>query len=382
MFELAIAVALLGLMLGSSLTAYREYTRTKLSNDTLEKKTTIEYALSRFVATKGRMPCPADPTLSLSDASGGIENCLAGVTGLGCSGAGGTGVCRVEGGRDTAADIEGLNPDPVLIGAVPYVALGISAVDTVDSWGGKITYAVSEFLTPAGSFTEDYGAISKEIYSDMTSSYENAANPSVTDGATPPTPLTDSFSYVIVSHGPDRKGAYNYNGVMIAPCGTTAESADAENCDGDSVFRDSGRKSSGDNAEFYDDAFVAMGLIRDSDKWQYTGDPSEIRSKQGNGGNVGIGKWNPVQALDVSGNILMENMRAQYYCDDDADDCFEPSLIGGSGDDCAGGTFNGIQHAAAACNQQIDLGSVPSQACPAGKRVKGFTAAGILICES
>jgi prepilin-type N-terminal cleavage/methylation domain-containing protein len=380
LFELAIAMTLLGLVLSSSLAAFREYSRVKSANDAQEKKTTVEYALSRFVATQGRMPCPADPTLSLNSANGGVENCMLATTGFTCTGAGGTGgVCRVVGGRDTAADVESVNPDTVLIGAVPYVSLGIAAIDTIDSWGGKMTYAVSESLTPAGSFNEDYGVISKQIFNTATSAYENAANPLVTSGGVP---LTDSFSYALISHGPDRKGAYSYEGILLASCGSTTASADAENCDNDSVFRDTSRKSVAANNAYYDDAFVAMGLIRDSDKWQYTGDPSAIRSKQGSGGNVGIGKWNPVQPLDVNGNILLEGMHAESYCNESGNNCFRPELIGGAGDNCGGGTFNGIQSSAAACNIQVNLGAVVSQTCPTGKKIKGFTSSGIIVCGS
>ena len=122
-----------------------------------------------------------------------------------------------------------------------------------DIYGAKLTYAVTygaTFLTnaePAGNIR-----IVNRNGSEITA---------------------DPVHFVLISHGPDTKGAHlDMSGIIGSNCGTGA-SLDDENCDNDSTFRAmpfSGIASMYEN-NHYDDRveFSLTGYLREKDVWRW-----------------------------------------------------------------------------------------------------------------
>jgi hypothetical protein len=99
----------------------RKETRTKLES--------LESAITRFVMTRGRLPCPAD---------GGL--------------APGANLYGVEGRIDPLCDSLNAAAQDQRRGVVPWVSLGLSINEATDAWGNLITYRVwAQTQNPPGS---------------------------------------------------------------------------------------------------------------------------------------------------------------------------------------------------------------------------------------
>lgn len=97
-------------------------------SETVTKLNEIDNAIINFVASNGRLPCPAAPNVAIGDANYGVES------------------------RDTsfqcnAASIysSGTGTQKYM-GAIPIKTLGLSEKDGLDGWGNKIEYVVSKDL--------------------------------------------------------------------------------------------------------------------------------------------------------------------------------------------------------------------------------------------
>ncbi len=398
LIELAIIMVIIGLMVATSLQVFNEYQKRTALNSTLEKKQNIEVALGKFLSENGRLPCPAIPNLPSDDPTSGIENCPAigawpgTLTPTATCNA--TGFCRVEGSRRslTSAD-NGVGPTPlierdrILRGIIPYKSLGLALWEAYDGWGMMMTYAVTELLSnsnivsnvnppPAGrvSFKLDYGVLNYNSWSDTTGTYADIQNPKVTDGLGNGT--IKSFPFAVMSHGPDRRGAWSAQGQLALPCAVIGAGVvpdnprDAVNCNPFSnTFRDAARLVLVQgSADWYDDAFMSSTYVAASDKWYYTG-ISSVRSNQT---LVGIGTEAPEQALEVNGMIRAVNVGASLYCDVDGGDCFDAEMIGGVGISCGSSVvMSGISNRTEVCSGAVD--STPWN-CPAGSFLVGFCA--------
>lgn len=142
--ELSVVMVLSGLMMALSFSAYSLYIKTERAKEATEKQKAIATSLSNYSTKAGRLPCPSDPSLPVTNALAGRE--LPDVAPLNlCTtlklAADGTcmyynpatsawvttaapanrGICKTS-GRDTSVDPDAL-PDPVLIGAIPYVSI-------------------------------------------------------------------------------------------------------------------------------------------------------------------------------------------------------------------------------------------------------------------
>lgn len=400
--ELAILLVIVALIGGAIIQQYNVWYQSKISGDNGSRQTLISNALSLFYTTYGRLPCPADPSLAASAASAGYEVCMLSTFGaspptLACSGQ----VCRVSGQKDTSADTDAYN-DPVLIGSLPFASLGLTAEDGVDAWGNKITYAVSEYMTNNDTSYETT-TCNQCIYNDAWTAI--TIKTLVLDGAKNELGIFPNFGLgyypmIFLSHGPDGKGAYNYNGKLNSPCTGTAR--DVENCNGDAVFLavGEGLYNTVPGSKFYDDAFTVYSVRKDSDKWtQITGG---MENKTG--GKVGINIAAPTTTLDVGGNIKLNSLPtlgmngdtwANTYCSETGN-CFSPSIIGGTVNDAnpsassahCGTSSNpelmvGIDGSATwktACVQTLSTLTITPTTCPTGQYMQGVDALGGIIC--
>ncbi|MGC2856736.1 type II secretion system protein [Novispirillum sp. DQ9] len=209
LIELAIVVAIVGLMTGAGmfgLNALRENARQKETATALRD---VDYALTLFVIRHGRLPW-ADTDQD------GAENANA--------------------------------PE----GTLPYVALGVARGDVVDGWGNFLRYAVDPVFVNVGSgeltCARDPGTLQGNFQGTGALNLQD-----LTGGAT-------SLAYVLVSHGENGLGATNANGGANAAAASVNE---IENTDGDTDFRAEGQAADG----AFDDISSGRGagqILRDT----------------------------------------------------------------------------------------------------------------------
>lgn len=397
--EISILLIIVGLLAAAAIDTYRDYLNRVYRADVEALITTkLKTSISNFVMNEKRFPCPADPTLAPSNINSGVENCLQTAPGAPravgtCSGR----VCQVAGMRDVSGN--GVN-EQVLVGAVPYATLGISLKDSVDPWNNKLTYAVTYTLTQEDKtvpFVFGYnpsvarGVISirgtsQNASTGVVSPIGNTAN---ADG------LVNAYDFIVLSHGPNGKGAYTYNGALKSSC--TGVEADVENCDYDSTFvnaqKGTGIQSRRPGANYFDDLETMWEITKDEDKWVYSSADS-IKTKTNH--RVGIGTQTPADTLHVVGNLRAgravsggaglpatgRELLANEFCSPDGD-CFPSEVVGGVGINCgatASGLITGFADNDVICARAVNASSVAPATCPGDEWVTGYDAAGNIQC--
>lgn len=394
LIELSIVLIILGVLAVPLINAYEAYKSEHafLKNQSAMEATAV--GIASYYAKNGAYPCPADPALAVTDAAGGNESRVAGNCVI-------TGDIRVGPGTDflstgtaTDWDFDG-NPDRVLIGSVPFKTIEVSLLDSIDSYGNKVMYAVSENMTQSGS--DNRGSIQVWIYDAGTDTVSgsvgirlDSASVPIND-VTPVDGLPDEGArhYVLFTTGANGLGGYTRDGVALGACTPDAnQSGDDENCDGDGDFLRSGHTDIA-GPRYYDD------LITDSSQnfsnlWAIDLDTDSMYNT--NFGNVGVGTDTPLEKLHVAGNLKASKVYSQELCDD-SDNCFLPEAIGGNldpngdndysdrtgGMECGGQVMIGISEGRELCDD-IKI-NITAGTCPDGQYVSGIAADGSIICK-
>lgn len=375
LIELALALMILGLIVGTALEAYRTYSKPKGLQMTKAHFYDVEAALIQFLTRNGRLPCPAIMTDNPLDATSGVEmsTCATDATDGGPSTCTATGYCRSP-GRD--ANSAG-GADVVLSGSVPYITLGISLEDSIDGWGRKIKYVVSSKLTRTTTYNASHGAIT----------ILNANNSTALGGA-------NSAQMVLLSAGEDGRGAYTIDGRLAAPC--TGAGRDIQNCDepANATYYNKSIRSYVPGADYYDDSVhTTFKIVASSDRWAYGSTLIDIINKGGR--RVGIGVPTPENQVHVGGNIkASSSIGANNFCNaggtivssDDGrpgTNCIPPGLFSdfGAGSSCPSGTMRGVASAQAKCLVAIAPGSIATGTCPTGYVMCGVNGSGGILCH-
>lgn len=332
LIELSIMLIIMGLLVVPIFQFYDVYKENRDLRTTESSLNVVANALSEFLATEGRLPCPANPALPRNNANHGEEDCaLATAPGFDFDGNG------------AADDYDGNGADDTIYtGSLPYVQLGINMTETLDAYGSKIMYAVSESMTRAGGVSTSWGSIQvqskaydedtgvdvisneKELFGD-----DDGSGRPDNDEAPPFGQIDDGlFHSVVFSTGRDKKGGYTVDGALVVPC-NAANGADAENCDGDALFLTTTTYES-PGANYFDDQ-VYYRLWSFGSLWSV--DPGTDNIFNNNPGNVGINTASPQEKLHVSGNVRANEVTSDLVCHFDAGTgvkkCFQPSAIGG-----------------------------------------------------
>ena len=295
----------------------------------------IRGALRIFVQENNRYPRPARVTAREGDADYGAEGDESGGYPLDCSDADwptNGGYCRTAG------------PDHVLIGAVPFAALGLTPGKSYDAWHNKILYAVTEDQTDADEYQNEIGAGKIRVWA---LKRDDAANTTSADPAIHLRPADGgvevTYDAVLVSHGASGAGAYTRNGELYAPCDMAVR--DSMNCDGTSEFflhvlfqltsdfpplegYGIGARSLVPGPEFYDDITSAIE-ITGRDIWYQHSDETRAIS---DAVRIGIGETAPDHNVHVGGNIYAagsSRLMAPEFCREEIT-CMNPRTIGGS----------------------------------------------------
>ena len=235
--EIAVVIVVLGFLLAmiagiaTSLIGQqrREINRQRMAG--------VETALALFVSQNQRLPCPADGRLASNAVAAGTEARVGGA----CQTVGGTANSQTH-------------------GVVPWQSLGLSEQDITDGWGSRITYRVAPELVAdhsmdltscdpggnpatalsAGGAEGPVGTCKKTC---SASNFPDGCNPpavytagkglfvrnlaSATPIMSPSVSPSTGAAYVAISHGENREGAYNNEGILQGgtPASGTLEAA-------------------------------------------------------------------------------------------------------------------------------------------------------------
>lgn len=181
--EMAIAVALFGMMVSGALFGMRVYFDKIADEKTRDNLTKIERALGLYVAVNGALPSP-DLT-----ADGNID------------------------GSQDPPPPACAGGDCAFQGVPPWLDLGLLRDDVIDGYGRFISYAVSDTLT--GSNTMSCGGVT---YTDANNSalLEPLAN-LVADNWPATAPIPPRAAYALIFHGKNGFGAVLPSGVQSPP---------------------------------------------------------------------------------------------------------------------------------------------------------------------
>ncbi len=239
LIELSVVLVIIGFLVVAALQAYRIYDEKSKIERMNILMATVDQTLQKFYEAEGRFPCPAAVNGSAAGNDYDAEEC---------------------GGRFGVLNVAGTGTGRVLIGKVPAATLGLSSDYMRDIYGSYLTYAVTQAATVDGGSVQGEIRVREE-------NIDRAAGSS-TFGQIVELENHTNITYLIVSAGSSRVGAFNHDGAQIVAC--SGSSKDRENCNGDGVFISSllSHASNGNGADFYDDrvAFKKDDDISDSVK--------------------------------------------------------------------------------------------------------------------
>jgi len=207
LIELAVAIFIIALLLGSLLVPLSTQVEQRQISDTEKTLQEIREALIGYAVSKGNLPCPDTGT-------DGAENVTVG-----------TGICTTVAGGIAA-------------GRVPYVDIGLGSQDL---WGNRFTYVVNELYTrrsPATPFTLASAGTDVRVCT--------------TQACT--TTLSTTAVFAIISHGKNGFGAVNYTTNATNPASGSIDEQDNYGTDADVVYRP--QFSGGATASEFDDVVV------------------------------------------------------------------------------------------------------------------------------
>lgn len=185
--ELAVALAIIGLILGMLIVPLSTQVDQQRINDTNKQLQLASEALLGFAVANGRLPCPAAPTTANTAANAGVESYAGGA----CTGAA---------------------PLPAE-GVLPWATLGLPETD---AWGRRFTYRVST------AFADDPAGGQQASFLMTDNGSLTITNGTVSIGT--------GIVAVVVSHGKNGAGAYQTTGVRLAVgTGDESENTDATN---------------------------------------------------------------------------------------------------------------------------------------------------------
>lgn len=318
LIEVCILLIIFSLILTPTVYMLNLYYQRYKEATTQQAVDTASSALMKYALKFGRYPRPANPSLAPGNANFGREAAVPGGGWLNCQGGAtpANAICQT-----TRLTYPGATTPPVLIGAIPFAAIGVPVTSVMDENGNFLTYAVTAALTNANTFNENAGAI--EV--------QDAAGRSIffvdgnADGL-------DDFTmtrahFVAASSGADGRGAYSVSGRVATACAAVANGVDNENCNRDGVFRNNADPISrkrqvalAAGAAHFDDLVFATNSTS-SGLWSntpVTGGGANLGIRDRLGGNVAIGNCGgrtpcvPVSKLDVYGSARVSGQVKAY----------------------------------------------------------------------
>jgi prepilin-type N-terminal cleavage/methylation domain-containing protein len=301
LLELSVVLAILGLLTAGGLSIGGIMVAQQANTSTNENLDEIQQALIDFVKTQGRLPCVAPLTVDPA-------NTTPPIFGTELAAGGCLSTTTASGGTLRAVDGTRI----VRIGGVPTRTLGLKDRMASDEFGNRFLYVVTESLTIKTTTDPNVGF----------SAANNLGAIGVRDGSVAvnfildPASANGGAAFMLISHGPDGKGAVRHKTNNVTNACGTGSNLDVENCNlssTDITFRDT-RFNNGDlPASFFDDftrfmpkyRLTALAGSTGSSLWGNNGDNIFSIGSDNNTttGNVGIGTATPVSPFE----IVMDN---------------------------------------------------------------------------
>lgn len=359
LIDMAIFMTVLGLMAVPIIQTYNNWKESKGLQDTQDRLAKISQAIDGFYYENERYPCPSDISLATTNPNFGHENCPPPPTALA--------------------------PPAALEGGIPFVDLKIPADISLDGWGNRLKYVVSDkqrvkpFDKTAGALTIQY------------------PDPKC-DSALPLLAPRSAVHYILLSTGVAGVGGWTASGTPTPnSCPVNGNSlSEKQNCDADgnissaasTTFLSDTCRSDVPGLGYFDDV-LSYRDAAPSRIWVYNStNSSDIVTMAG---NVGINNSNPQVPLDVAGNILADDpgsekgrVYSDSLCDVSGLNCFGPRDITGimptmtCNNKPQGTALRGFKSAAADCSGTYPPGT--GRPCPGGQYVTGFDTAGNITC--
>ena len=375
LIELSMSLTLMALAVAALLIAFKIYIG-DYSNATTKKHTqTVAQAIENFILENGRFPCPAAVDLTVDNPRYGQEASCEDLTGFLAAGAIGPvvnvgefagGIWVERGATDPAAR--------VVRGMVPFHALNLPEQYANDGYGNRIFYAVTASQAQRENFMREGGAIA------------------VVDSSAATSGNAETNHFIVFSAGANKEGAFNKNGIQVAPCGA---GLDRENCNSltapNAVYM-AARHSTSRGANHFDD-FVVNSTTMQMPLWRLD-DANAFNMRAIDLGNrVMLGELVPAASpldvkVDIGGDVRssMPIYGERYCLNNDPTKCFESELIAGARPEmeCQNGSYTraengnfmrGIARSEAACANEIAFG------CPGGQFITGMDANGQPQCS-
>lgn len=233
LIEMAIVLVVIGLIVSGGLVAIAPVIENSKINETNLKLDRIEQAMVLHVIRNGCLPCPA--TGGTASSASGVGQAVRDTTGAypsGCSSA--AQPCTITSAGQ---------------GVVPWVNLGLSEGDITDGFGVRIAYAVTSENTRTVSGTTAGMRRDGDNYP--------AGTLTVNNNASTPQQITAAAAYVILSHGPDRRGGFRSSaGGTAIPTNDFSSAAEADNINGSPFVQDDAVINKDPAADVYFDDVV------------------------------------------------------------------------------------------------------------------------------
>ncbi len=222
--ELSVVVAILSIVATLGLEVAANFVTRTATAVSRERVILVDEAIARFFKIYGRLPCPALKTTAPTAITYGQEDCSVSVSVAGTTIGNG-----------------------LMAGGVPFRALNLPMMFSLDGFSNKINYVVTRNLTVAGgdsgaapihtgrfgtsttvpSTTND-GIAGIEI---RTGRLEEPCNSSRCQVLADPATYNGA-AYIVFSSGADQRGAVSERGLARSPCARTTNTpiVDTQNC--------------------------------------------------------------------------------------------------------------------------------------------------------
>lgn len=211
--EMAVVITLVSSFAAFAMSLAQKKIEQNKTEITKKRMEYIQLTLENYVRRYGRLPCPADATQGFTSATFGIE-ASTGTPPTACSDA-----SNLE--RRTSTGTASNNSFyEIYAGAVPVYTLQLPLRYTMDGWGNRFTYAVTEALVNAATFgdpmTTDTSLQGQIIVSNMVNTSSLCPNSTSSDGNgmsgcyynNVGDSSNSAAAFVLVSHGANGYGAW------------------------------------------------------------------------------------------------------------------------------------------------------------------------------
>lgn len=217
--EMAIVLAIVGLLLGGLIPTLSAQMESQRINETRKQLDEIQQALVGYAIINGRLPCPAKATLASGLANAGVEA----TTGNTCA-------CTATGNynADNTAIACTLS---TVTGVLPWATLGIKETD---AWERRFTYRVTtHFADQIAASTFGSGCTPSPAPTASSFALCSPGEPDVYSADSGGTVIANNVPAIFLSHGKNGAGAYLGSGIQLAASPGDDED---ENSDNDNKF--------------------------------------------------------------------------------------------------------------------------------------------------